>query len=85
MLKPLKEGSAKRSTNIIIKGALTSVKSAKGLKKLAPPHSSSGKKKKDTKSENLMEKLLSEITAKYKSNLCKDKTYLERLEKKTMV
>ena len=32
-----------------------------------------------------MEKLLSEITAKYKGSLCKDKAYLERIEKKTMI
>ena len=83
MLKPLKEGSAKRSTNIIIKGALTSVKSAKGLKKL--PSSATKKSKTKEKSENLMEKLLSEITSKYKPNLCKDKQYLERLEKRTMI
>ena len=32
-----------------------------------------------------MEKLLSEITAKYKTHLIKSKDYLERLEKKTMI
>ena len=32
-----------------------------------------------------MEKLLNEITSKYKSSLCKDKNYLERLDKKTMI
>ena len=46
---------------------------------------STSKKDKEKVTNDLMEKLLSEITTKYKTNLCKDPNYLQRLEKKTMI
>lgn len=78
----------KTSTNIIIKGAFSTVKAGNSKKNLLGGKKASHtvhSSKRDKSSADLMEKLLSEITAKYKSNLCKDKNYLERIEKKTMI
>ena len=76
-----------RKTNIIIKGATFTSKPANKTPKSKQP--TSGKKanasKKEKVSNDLMEKLLTEITAKYKTNLCRDQNYLQRLEKKTMI
>ena len=76
-----------RKTNIIIRGATFTAKPATKTPKSKQP--TSGKKtnatKKEKVSNDLMEKLLTEITAKYKTNLCKDQNYLQRLEKKTMI
>ena len=77
-----------RKTNIIIKGATFSVKPT-ATKTPKSKQAASGKKtnasKKEKAPNDLMEKLLTEITAKYKTNLCKDPNYLHRLEKKTMI
>ena len=76
-----------RKTNIIIKGGTFTTKTPKTSKN---KQSNSGKKpigssKREKAANDLMEKLLTEITAKYKTNLCKDQNYLQRLEKKTMI
>ena len=81
----------KTSTNIIIKGAFSTVKngatSTKQSKKnlLGKKTTATSQSKREKQNHDLMEKLLTEITAKYKTHLCKDKNYLERLEKKTMI
>ena len=88
-LNPNKD--SKTSTNIIIKGAFSTVKSGTSTKQSKKnllgkkASSSTGLSKKDKQNHDLMEKLLTEITAKYKTHLCKNKDYLERLEKRTMI
>jgi len=72
----------KTSTNIIIKGAFQTIKGKPSSKKNLLGKKALSQSKRDA---DLMEKLLSEITAKYKTNLCKDQGYLQRLEKKTMI
>ena len=76
-----------RKTNIIIKGATFDTKTAKNSKNKQTKSAKKpvGSSKKEKAANDLMEKLLTEITAKYKTNLCKDQSYLQRLEKKTMI
>ena len=76
-----------RKTNIIIKGATFDTKTAKTFKNKQTKSAKKpvGSSKKEKAANDLMEKLLTEITAKYKTNLCKDQSYLQRLEKKTMI
>lgn len=77
---------SKRSTNIIIKGAFSTVKAKSSKKNLLGKKTTvNGQAKKEKSERDLMEKLLTEITAKYKPHLCKNKDYLERLEKKSMI
>jgi len=78
---------SKRSTNIIIKGAFSTVKAKSSKKNLLGKKTTttSDKVKKEKSERDLMEKLLTEITAKYKPHLCKNKDYLERLEKRSMI
>ena len=78
-LKPIKEKSVR---NIIIKGGMFTSKSSQkpfGKKSVLKKGSKSAKER------DLMEKLLTEITAKYKNNLCKNPKYLESLDKKSMI
>ena len=79
-------GGKERKTNIIIKGAFsTKAPGTTKSKKLTTATKKSSTAKKEKTNSDLMEKLLTEITAKYKHNLCKDQAYLQRLEKKTMI
>ena len=80
----LLKSNSKKSTNIVIKGAFATKPAAKTTSKKAATKKTSTSKK-DKSSGDLMEKLLSEITSKYKDKLCKDQSYLQRLEKKTMI
>jgi len=85
-LKPLKKKSTSKT---IIKNGTLTLKSVKNAKKSANKKAllskGTGLSAKEMASQDLMEKLLTEITAKYKSNLCKDPNYLQRLEKKSMI
>ena len=69
-----------------MKGSL-STKSmvSKASTRKAGQSSKKSKASKEKASQDLMEKLLTEITAKYKQHLCKNADYLQRLEKKTMI
>lgn len=86
----MKESRSKKSANIIIKGgAFTTKASISSTKqtetKKGATNATKSTKKEKKPQEDLMEKLLSEITGKYKPKLCKDQAYLQRLEKKTMI
>lgn len=85
-----KQSKNKNSANIIIKGGTfttkASVSSSKQIEtKKGATNTKKSTKKEKSPQEDLMEKLLSEITGKYKPKLCKDQAYLQRLEKKTMI
>ena len=66
-------------------GKTTSKKNLLGTKKSASKTTGTKSSTSPISDSDLMEKLLNEITAKYKTNLCKDQAYLQRLEKKTMI
>lgn len=82
-LKPIKEKSVR---NIIVKGGIFTTKlAAKTAKKSASKKAAKGASGQISKEKDLMEKLLTEITAKYKGHLCKNPNYLQGLEKKSMI
>jgi hypothetical protein len=85
-LKPVMGKSVAKT--IIKNGTPLNVKAVKSSKKNAKKvllNKGLSLSSKEKSSSDLMEKLLTEITAKYKSSLCKDPNYLQRLEKKSMI